>query len=472
MKVVFVFENGPLIGTRFEVTEPGTYILGRSSGAHLRTDGRDFAISREHLEIHLKPPRVIIQHISKSNPTHVNDQHISEAEITDQDLIRIGHSTFRVYITDDIVPNEEEGDETSEIESAPLIPDSYICYKCGADLSEKADSDGQAKRLLNKVTYCCKTCVPQGQYLPGDKFADYQLVLFIDTGGMGSVYLVYHTETARLLVVKKMLKNFNFESQKKHFKREIGIHQNLDNPFIIHCITAGIQGETPYLILEYADSGNLHDYYFSREFNVSLPESITFFQSILNGCSYLHSFEPPIIHRDLKPWNFLLKKHDDKLTVKISDFGLSKIYDKSGISSLTKIGDVKGSIAFMSPKQLNNAVDAGCQDDIFSIGVTFYYLLSGKLPYQYPSPFEINKISDMYKRMKSKKKAKLTELGYENDLFYLVLSGATIPLEVKAPHLPEQLTEIIDKAIAPPLLRYRDVNEFRKDLRNFSKTLK
>jgi hypothetical protein len=57
-------------------------------------------------------------------------------------------------------------------------------------------------------------------------------------------------------------------------------------------------------------------------------------------------------------------------------------------------------------------------------------------------------------------------------LFYLVLSGATIPLEVKAPHLPEQLTEIIDKAIAPPLLRYRDVNEFRKDLRNFSKTLK
>jgi eukaryotic-like serine/threonine-protein kinase len=300
----------------------------------------------------------------------------------------------------------------------------------------------------------------------------YQLIQHLATGGMGAVYLVYHTETNRLHVIKKMLNSLDIESHRKHFEREIKIHQNLNHENIIHCIDVGFYSNNPFLVLEYAESGNLHDYYFDRKFNIPLKDSLSYFLSTIDGCSYLHNLVPPIIHRDFKPWNLLIKNINNKLVIKISDFGLSKIFDHFDQSSFTKIGDVKGSVAFMSPQQLSNSKDAGCQDDVFSLGVTFYYLLTGKFPYRYPSPYEIHELSLNFKSDRQRMQSELVRLGKNRNLAQMVLNGSIIPFEQKAPHYPSELAGIINKSIeSNPQRRYQNIAVFGNDIQKLFETI-
>jgi serine/threonine protein kinase len=448
MKIILEIIAGPMTGEKFELS-PGVYLFGRSKDADIRTDNDDKAISRKHFEIRLSSDGdCSIRHLSKTNPTYVNAAPVSESKINDHDTVKIGHTTLRFLV--------QNGQGNS-----------FHCYKCSKDLSTQANSDGRGKELYGKVMYCCPACLPSFQFIKGDKIDKFQLLQHIATGGMGAVYLVYHEETCRLLILKKMLNSLDIDIQKKHFEREISIHRQLNHENIIHCIETGFQGNTPYMILEYADKGNLHDYYIEKEFNVPVKESVGYFLEAIQGCLYLHSYNPPVIHRDIKPWNLLIHNERGHNKIKISDFGLSKFFDKEGLAPQTKVGDIKGSVAFMSPQQLGNPIIAGCQDDIFSLGVTFYYLMSGKLPYHYPSAFETHQLSMKYRNNRVRLKEELAKLGKNGNLHQIVMNGLVVPLENKAPGINRNLAGIINRCIAvDPQVRFKTFGEIREQLHN------
>ncbi len=464
MKISLEIIKGPLTGKKFNIDRPGSYIFGRGSNTHFTTNHLDRAISRQHFEIRYFPPKCTIVHLSKKNATYLNQKMIEQSEIYDLDMIKAGQSVIKIMFLNGPMPDIPEDNPGNF-----LTDSGSFCYSCYRDLSEKANNDGRAKELSNKVTYCCEECLPASKYVKGDKIGKYDLIKHIAAGGMSNVYLVYHAETARLLVLKIMSGSLDGSSQRKHFHREISIHKELMNLNIIHCIDADFKNRAPYLLLEYANCGNLHDYFVKHAFKVPHKTGIAFFLSALDGCNYIHNVSNGIVHRDFKPWNLLLKSFGDRLILKISDFGLSKIF---GAETFTKVGDVKGSIVFMSPHHLANVRDANFQDDVFSLGVTFYYLLSGKYPYHTPSPFETEILLKLYKSNQRQLKYELDKLGRNNNVMQLVLDGLTIPLQEKAPHLDPCIVEIINKAISQdPELRYPDAVSFRKDLYEYYKNL-
>jgi serine/threonine protein kinase len=464
MNILLEIIKGPLTGKKFSIDWPGSFIFGRGSNTHFTTNHLDRSISRQHFEIRYYPPKCTIVHLSKKNPTYLNQKKIEQADINDLDLIGAGQSLIKLTFLNGSLPDKPEDSPGS------FVTDSgSFCYLCYRDLSEKANNDGRATELINKVTYCCEECLPASKYVKGDKIGKYALIRHIAAGGMSNVYLVYHTETARLLVLKLMAGSLDDSFQRKHFLREISIHKELLNLNITHCIDADFNNKAPYIVLEYANCGNLHEYYLKHDFKVPLKTSIAFFLATLDGCKYIHNVSTGIVHRDFKPWNLLLKSAGNRLILKISDFGLSKFF---GSKAFTKVGDVKGSIVFMSPHHLANVRDANFQDDIFSLGVSFYYLLSGKYPYHTPSPFEAENLSKLYKSNQNQLKFELDKLGRKNNIMQLVLDGFTIPLQEKAAHLDPGIVEIINKAISQdPELRYPDAVSFRKDLYDYYKNL-
>ena len=100
-----------------------------------------------------------------------------------------------------------------------------------------------------------------------------------------------------------------------------------------------------------------------------------------------HAHEQGMVHRDIKPGNLMLSRKGDKATVKVLDFGLAKATRESPLDGgLTHEGQMLGTPDFIAPEQIRNAQSAGIQADIYSLGCTLYYLLTGAPPFEADKP--------------------------------------------------------------------------------------
>ncbi len=222
---------------------------------------------------------------------------------------------------------------------------------------------------------------------PGALIAErYRVVSFLDEGGMGAVYRVEHLHMRKTFALKVLHRALvDRPEMLTRFEREAVAAGSIDHPNVAAATDFGrLPDGSFFLIMEFVLGRNLRD---ELEAGALEPERASrIVRGIVAGVGAAHA--KGIVHRDLKPENIMLVEHDgDRDFVKVLDFGIAKFEDVGaagppGMSApLTRVGSLIGTLEYMSPEQaMGNPVDA--RSDLYSIGVIFYELLSGRCPFE------------------------------------------------------------------------------------------
>lgn len=217
----------------------------------------------------------------------------------------------------------------------------------------------------------------QGKY-KGFRLGSYVIREVLGRGGMGAVYLAEHQDLRRKVAIKVLVsgKDADQKLTLDRFLREARAAAALDHPNIVRIHDVARHGETPYLVMEYVDGENLQ-HKLDRDGAMPYPDAVECIAQAAAGLQHAH--EKGFVHRDIKPANLI---KDSTGTIKILDMGLARSFEKTE-DKLTEImdkGAIVGTADFISPEQaLNNPVDI--RADIYSLGATFFALVSGKPPF-------------------------------------------------------------------------------------------
>ena len=220
---------------------------------------------------------------------------------------------------------------------------------------------------------------------------DWVLGVTLGKGSFGKVKLAVHSRTAEKVAVKIVDKSTisNVDDVERVY-RETFILTTLKHPHIIKLYEVLDTPLSIMLVMEYAGGGELYTYV-QRQRRLNEVECCRIFTQILNGVEYCHRAK--IIHRDLKLENILLTEaigDTQQANVKIADFGLS-----NSIKFNEKMGTNCGTPSYTCPEQITGKEYVGSAADIWSLGVIFYAMVCGFLPFEAPS------IPALYKRIKS-----------------------------------------------------------------------
>jgi hypothetical protein len=219
----------------------------------------------------------------------------------------------------------------------------------------------------------------------------YRLDAAIGRGGMSTVYRAFDTVLERPVAIKLMHREIASDSdQLERFRREARAVAQLSHPHIVTVIDAGEEpssaadelggaGGTPYIVLELVDGETLKAL-IRRTGPLEITQAIAYAIEIARALGAAH--EHYIVHRDVKPQNVLLTSEG---TVKITDFGIARTLTEEG---LTMDGRVLGTTDYVSPEQALGQSVAG-PSDIYSLGVVFYEMLTGVVPFTGESPVAV-----------------------------------------------------------------------------------
>ena len=213
----------------------------------------------------------------------------------------------------------------------------------------------------------------------------YRILDQLGQGGMGRVYKAMHQTMNRVVALKVLSPQLvNTERAKELFLHEVQAAAKLSHPNIVMAFDANENDGRHYLAMEYVDGPNLERYVKKQgPLPVGLACEIIF--QAANGLQHAH--EKGMIHRDIKPANLLVHQEQGSATiqVKILDFGLARLHQPSPVSTEKSIvvGErtVMGTPDFLSPEQSQDMHDTDIRSDLYSLGCTFYYLLTGKVPF-------------------------------------------------------------------------------------------
>jgi predicted Ser/Thr protein kinase len=203
------------------------------------------------------------------------------------------------------------------------------------------------------------------------KMGRFRLEKRIGEGGMGAVYL--GTDGSREVAIKVLPPQFAADAEHlERFLREIRVMAAIDHPHVVKVIDAGETDKIYWLAMEYVQGKKLSDVMAEHK-RLPFDRAARMIREIAKGLAAAHAKD--VVHRDVKPQNVLVPR-DGK--PRLIDFGLAREPGKS--SGLTQEGTMMGTPEYMSPEQVEGK-KTDKRTDIYSLGVTFYQLLSGKLPF-------------------------------------------------------------------------------------------
>ena len=209
----------------------------------------------------------------------------------------------------------------------------------------------------------------------------------LGSGGMGTVYKAENTIDRGEKVAIKVLREefFDDDKSRKRFRQEAAIIDQLDHPNIIKIYERGQSHHSMYIAMELLEGKTLTKK-IEDEGTLNLFESLHIMSQVTDAVAKIHSKD--IVHRDMKPDNvMLIKKDNDPEFVKLLDFGLAKMQHQT---RLTQTGMVIGTINYMAPEQIAGT-EATSATDIYSIGVMFYEMLTGRKPFMGETSIDIMK---------------------------------------------------------------------------------
>jgi serine/threonine-protein kinase len=204
----------------------------------------------------------------------------------------------------------------------------------------------------------------------------YVLLDRLGKGGMGEVFRARHRHMARTVALKVIRAEKLGAEGRARFLREVEAAARLDHPHVVHAYDADEDGGRYYLAMEYVEGTDLGRLVKKRGL-LAVAVACEYVRQAALGLQHAH--ERGLVHRDIKPSNLLLDVR--RGVVKVSDFGLSRLAvweDKE--AGLTREGAVLGTADYVAPEQVADARAVDVRADLYSLGGTLYYLLSGRSP--------------------------------------------------------------------------------------------
>jgi len=227
----------------------------------------------------------------------------------------------------------------------------------------------QADRILTR--FYIELCV-----------GNYEFLDRIGAGGMGTVYRAKHRRMNRIVAIK-VLSRIVAESDEfiQRFQREIETIARLQHPNIVMAFDADEAELGHYLVLEFVDGQDLATVVYQQG-PLNDREALESALQAARGLAYAHL--QGIIHRDVKPANLL---RDRSGIVKVADLGLARFQNRNDTSmdAITQLGGVLGTVDYMPPEQAMDLLSIDFRADVYSLGCTLHYLLTGRPPYAAPT---------------------------------------------------------------------------------------
>src|SRR5262245_17870329 len=203
----------------------------------------------------------------------------------------------------------------------------------------------------------------------------------LGSGAMGTVYRARYTKNNARVAIKVVGAGMtNNPTILRRFEREASILKQLDHPNIVKYYAHGRAGGSPWYAMEFIEGESL-DHILARRDRFSWEEVVALGEQLCDALQHAH--EKGIIHRDLKPSNLMILADD---TVKLTDFGIAKDTD---VTALTAAHATVGTASYMSPEQCKGDPNLTFKSDLYSLGIVFFELLTGRKPFVAETPMEM-----------------------------------------------------------------------------------
>jgi serine/threonine protein kinase len=212
----------------------------------------------------------------------------------------------------------------------------------------------------------------------GFRLGKYKLLGQIGKGGMSSVYLAEHEVMKRRVAIKVLPQNrVDDASYLDRFRLEARAVARMDDPNIVRAYDIDHEKDIHYIVMEYVEGQDLHQIV-SQNGPLTYDAAADYIAQAANGLQHAH--EMGLVHRDVKPANFLVDRNN---TVKLLDLGLAKLTEDEQTSlTMANEENVLGTADYLAPEQALNSHQADSRSDIYSLGCTLYFLLTGGPPFR------------------------------------------------------------------------------------------
>jgi serine/threonine protein kinase len=212
--------------------------------------------------------------------------------------------------------------------------------------------------------------------LPIKQIGKYEIQKKIGAGGMGAVYLAVDSTLRRTCALKILPRDkASNPILVQRFKAEARSAANLRHDNIVAVYETGEIDGYLYIALEYVDGTDVNNLVQKRG-TIPLKRSVEMVRQIASALA--HASQQGIVHRDIKPGNLLVRRDGN---VKLADMGLARSLDESMDTSITRAGTTVGTVDYMAPEQARDSKAADVRSDIYSLGCTWYFMLTGEPPF-------------------------------------------------------------------------------------------
>jgi serine/threonine-protein kinase len=259
-------------------------------------------------------------------------------------------------------------------------------------------------------------------FLRGQTIGKYRILSHLGSGGFGSVFLAEDTWIDKKVALKVPHKqNLDFSELLK----EPRLLASMSHPNIVTMLTAEKVDDVFFIVLEYVPGETL-EHLITREGALALNRALDFTCQMANAVDHAH--RAGVLHRDLRPGNMLVSESG---MLKVTDFGTSRILEIAAHGTT-----VIGSPPYMAPEQFHGR--AVFASDVYSVGITMYQMLTGELPYNTPTPADIDR---------------------------LMRGELVVAPRTRNSRIPKAISDIIMRALAPDLtVRYQRASELLEDV--------
>jgi len=256
---------------------------------------------------------------------------------------------------------------------------------------------------------------------------------------MGRVYKAVHQTMGRFVAIKLLAPDLTKTDRACDlFQREVKAAAKLNHPNIVMSFDANKSGDRYFLVMEFVDGPNLSQLV-KDQGPLPIDQACEYIRQAAIGLDYAH--DQGVIHRDIKPSNLLVQQSNSGPQVKILDFGLALVTAGQGPGGENIVGTANtalGTPDYVSPEQARNQYNVDGRSDLYSLGCTFYHLLTGETPFPGGTALE-----------------KMIRHGQE----------APVAIQTKRPEVPDAIAAIVHKLLAKnPKWRHQKASELAAEL--------
>lgn len=430
MRVTLHVIAGPQTGRAFTFDQHDTFMIGRSEDAQFCLP-QDRFFSRHHCILEIAPPQCFLRDLGSTNGTFVNGIRVDSAHLKHGDRIQGGETVLEVEVAADQPEMFAAGPRSTERTEPSII--TIACLNCGVP------ARAEASRPDAKLSYVCDECREKLRKNP-QPIPNYQMIRVLGQGGMGSVMLARSVNDGQAVAIKTLLPEVAVSEQAlKRFMREIEVSSSLQHPNIVSYIEHGTHNGIVYLVTEYVTGMDASRLAKHRGGKLSYQEVVRIIEQTLAALEFAHS--KGFVHRDIKEQNILVDGNYPNYTSKLTDFGLSKSYKQTGMSGVTMVGDVAGTIAYMPPEQVRDFKEVRPPSDIYAVGMTAYSLLTGA------HALDISPKAGISETVKA------------------IFEKPIVPIASRVPDVPNRVSAVLEMALAKVVeRRWRSAGEMRQAL--------